>query len=1395
MASSWSSASTTDQGKGSSPPAVVSQLNSLVTKYEAAIKAQPDKHLHPALTDAFGSQLAALLTPLTTLTASSPFIAAHPSSPALLDALLAAVTRFTGVRSALPIVTLLIRVLTSLTTASKGYARTLAHKPVTAATVAVMKTYGKYRKVLTECLHLLMALHKAQPDHATAATHPLTRGKLHGVTLYRRLFDILANSTFRSYRSLLTPTLDLLLIMLKLSIQTGKKGGPIVEEVVEKRLKFALPTLMELAYLLTFGTTTLQRSKGGVKKVVRPRTPATHMFKALVLVVSRLSSLSSLLPHLVRLGAVEWGLEVLKETRDHVASVQAAVQMLLNISRETGGDGCNTLWTVVAGKEDDCILRYLAAHVDAKHPLLFRQTRDLLWQLALFDRQRRGRLAPADIFHYGYNLLDASYFGASHNDYHVKFEFLDHQKHQRIHSLHQLVQQEESSGMDVEALVEEAADSEDESDGLESDAEEGGEAEMEEEEDRRWIDAIEGKNAAAEHETYDSEGEGDDEDEANKSTPHSWIEVKLSEQAVQASAELKGQDVEEEEKEEAAMSDEPAEDSSGTDGRGSQQQRESEHHIERRKLERAKSLSTIDHDLSLADFLPERWDKKQADVRTRLERMQREVVAAKTNSVRQFINHHADEQPLERSASAASSSYATPIATPTSASGPSLPPPAHPTLLNSSMFSREASAAPPASAATYPEPSYVSPASQALRDVNHYWYERDEEKAKAAGFTPRVVYDRNVLGALQSMTGTFVADPLTVFNADPTLSSSSPPSLSFDSRFESGNLCRATQLTSTHYRLELSNDINTNAHTQWFLFRIANMQPGVQYRFDVVNLEKKTSAFHKGMKPTMYSEREAERSGLGWCRALMAEKVYYFPNHRVMQPRMSKSEITARTPKTSLVHLLSAAQSRRASTGGMAAVEVKADGGSGAVQPLDGVDNGGKRRGYVDVEQLVLHGSKRSELSGELADEFGVHPTVVRGEGGAILTSFLSSETPLERSFSMSHMPTSTAVSAPITPTSGAITSSGPSLNRTLSSPIHASPPPAAPSYHSTLSFCLSFVHERDIVYLAHFYPYTYTFLRHQLRRYQEHCSHMLRQPLCYTRLGNVCELLTITDLSSTTAPPIASRPIVLLSSRVHPGETNASWALDGLLAFITSDLPAAVQLRQWCVFKIVPMLNIDGVVEGNYRTNLSGLDLNRYWAKTSALQHPTIHFTKQLMFEMRQSGQPLSVVIDWHGHSTMSSTGLYGCNESESSIKPRPPTDEEQHDEEQSDWMGVVPPQLIHLRERLLPMLVQQRGTSVFDYSECTYNVSAQKAGSARVVAWQGLRLNAVYTLETTFYGCDEGKLRGLHWNVEHYRRVGRSVALACYDLFNPDRTACQQAFAEVQRQYKINPRAKRAA
>lgn len=67
-----------------------------------------------------------------------------------------------------------------------------------------------------------------------------------------------------------------------------------------------------------------------------------------------------------------------------------------------------------------------------------------------------------------------------------------------------------------------------------------------------------------------------------------------------------------------------------------------------------------------------------------------------------------------------------------------------------------------------------------------------------------------------------------------------------------------------------------------------------------------------------------------------------------------------------------------------------------------------------------------------------------------------------------------------------------------------------------------------------------------------------------------------------------------MISSRVHPGESNASFIMEGIIDFLMSDDMEAQILRNQYVFKIVPMLNPDGVIVGNYRSSIGGYDLNR---------------------------------------------------------------------------------------------------------------------------------------------------------------------------------------------------------
>jgi len=51
---------------------------------------------------------------------------------------------------------------------------------------------------------------------------------------------------------------------------------------------------------------------------------------------------------------------------------------------------------------------------------------------------------------------------------------------------------------------------------------------------------------------------------------------------------------------------------------------------------------------------------------------------------------------------------------------------------------------------------------------------------------------------------------------------------------------------------------------------------------------------------------------------------------------------------------------------------------------------------------------------------------------------------------------------------------------------------------------------------------------------------------------------------------------------------------MEGFIDFITGDDSVAVELRKRIVFHILPCINPDGVVAGNYWVCMSGNDLNR---------------------------------------------------------------------------------------------------------------------------------------------------------------------------------------------------------
>lgn len=90
---------------------------------------------------------------------------------------------------------------------------------------------------------------------------------------------------------------------------------------------------------------------------------------------------------------------------------------------------------------------------------------------------------------------------------------------------------------------------------------------------------------------------------------------------------------------------------------------------------------------------------------------------------------------------------------------------------------------------------------------------------------------------------------------------------------------------------------------------------------------------------------------------------------------------------------------------------------------------------------------------------------------------------------------------------------------------------------------------------------------------------------------------------------------------------------IEGVLDFLTSNKEEAKLLREHYVFKVVPMINVDGVIHGNNRCSLSGVDLNRRWLNPDKDLHPEVYYTKHMIQKFNHT-HPIKLIIDFHGHS-----------------------------------------------------------------------------------------------------------------------------------------------------------------
>ncbi|KAL9653635.1 hypothetical protein ABK040_009112 [Willaertia magna] len=298
--------------------------------------------------------------------------------------------------------------------------------------------------------------------------------------------------------------------------------------------------------------------------------------------------------------------------------------------------------------------------------------------------------------------------------------------------------------------------------------------------------------------------------------------------------------------------------------------------------------------------------------------------------------------------------------------------------------------------------------------------------------------------------------------------------------------------------------------------------------------------------------------------------------------------------------------------------------------------------------------------------------------------------------------------------------------------------------YYYTLTFTFECTNDNDTFYFAYSYPYTYTNLQNYLSKLEQdpvRRNYLRRRILCTTLAGNSCDLLTITSFSGN--PQILrKRKGIVLSARVHPGESNSSYIIKGIIDFLTGPSIEAKVLRDSFIFKIIPMLNPDGVINGNYRCSLSGCDLNRRWHSPSIHLHPTIYHAKRMILQFAREHEVV-LFCDFHGHSRRKNMFMYGCTD------------------------GLIGEE--KLTPKVFPRLLWKISPH-FSFQCCHFGKQKGKDSTARVVLNSTGLLRNCFTLEASFCGPDFGKHSGKHFNSRHYEQMGYYFCEAILDYLDAD-------------------------
>ena len=106
------------------------------------------------------------------------------------------------------------------------------------------------------------------------------------------------------------------------------------------------------------------------------------------------------------------------------------------------------------------------------------------------------------------------------------------------------------------------------------------------------------------------------------------------------------------------------------------------------------------------------------------------------------------------------------------------------------------------------------------------------------------------------------------------------------------------------------------------------------------------------------------------------------------------------------------------------------------------------------------------------------------------------------------------------------------------------------------------------------------------------------------------------------------AKRVIWVIARQHPGETMASWWMEGFVArLLDEEDPVAKKLLRRAVVHVVPNMNPDGSARGHLRTNALGANLNREWADPRVDYSPEVFHVRNAMDDTG-----VNLMLDVHG-------------------------------------------------------------------------------------------------------------------------------------------------------------------